>query len=278
MRSKTAKVVISVALVAVFAWVGVFLYAMWYAPSENALEAVFSKQNSQTADGKKSTGSDDTSNSDASGDTKTDGNTSGSANTSADSSDSEKNPPEEKPKEYVTKPEAQVTGANITVLGDSVIEMVATKLEETYPGIVVDGAVNRSFHVVDELLDAELAAGTLRHYVVVGVANNAVIPDAKIDGWVSKIGPDRVLCLVTGHGTARTTWIPEANAAIQRAAKRYPQQVVVADWYSVAQAHPEALYRDQTHPNPDGEPVFVAEVTRALTVASKFPMSVEEVK
>ncbi|MFC5369248.1 acyltransferase family protein [Arcanobacterium bovis] len=181
-------------------------------------------------------------------------------------------------KDAVTKAEAIVTGEHITVLGDSVIAMVDPVMANKWPGIVVDGEKNRSQHSISPLIQQHLADNTLRHYVVIGVANNGTIRDSDIDRWLQEIGPDRVLVLITGHGTARTTWIPESNAAIARAKERYPQQVTIADWYTIVEQNPDAVYRDRTHPNPDGNPLFVAEVEKALNEGSKLTPSVEAKK
>ncbi|WP_235001770.1 acyltransferase family protein [Arcanobacterium ihumii] len=176
------------------------------------------------------------------------------------------------------KPEAEVSGENITVLGDSVIAMVDPVMANKWPGIIVDGQKNRSQHSISPLIQQHLEAGTLRHYVVVGVANNGVIRDSDIDRWIQEIGSDRVLVLITGHGTARTTWIPEANAAIARAKDRYPNQVTIADWYSIVEQNPGSVYRDRTHPNPDGNPLFVTEVQKALKDGAALPVSLEPKK
>lgn len=153
--------------------------------------------------------------------------------------------------------------------------MVEPAFLAKWQNVVVDGEKNRSHYVIEGLLKSHLSAGTLRHYVVIGVANNAAIPDETIDKWIDIIGSDRALVLITGHGSARTTWIPESNDAIQKAVQRYPNQVVVADWFAVAQQHPDGLYRDQTHPNEDGNLLFVSEVERALLQAQKLTVSME---
>ncbi|MBM7824351.1 peptidoglycan/LPS O-acetylase OafA/YrhL [Arcanobacterium pluranimalium] len=181
-------------------------------------------------------------------------------------------------KDLVTKANAKVAGENITVLGDSVIAMVDPVMANKWPGIVVDGQKNRSQHSISPLIQQHLGDNTLRHYVVIGVANNGAVRDADIDRWLQEIGPDRVMVLITGHGTARTTWIPESNAAIARAKERHPDQVVIADWYTIVEQNPEAVYRDRTHPNPDGNPLFVAEVEKALNEGSKLAPSVEAKK
>ncbi|MDY5584706.1 MAG: hypothetical protein SPG61_02790 [Arcanobacterium sp.] len=234
-----------------------FVYALVFAPNASEVEKGFNSAKSSSASSSENGSSGEADNSDA----KENEDTAKSQQTAPDVA--------------VTKATATVAGENITVLGDSVIAMVDPTFQERWPGIVVDGEKNRSYFAVSEMIAKHLTAGTLRHYVVIGIANNAKIPATEIDRWVQEIGSDRIMVLVTGHGTPRTPWINEANTEIYAAAKRYPKQVVVADWFKIAEANPAVLYRDQTHPNLDGNIVFVDEVARALEAGSKLPSSVE---
>ena len=182
--------------------------------------------------------------------------------------------PEEEPlpEEEPAPPEAnrELVGSNITILGDSVIKAISEAAAEQWPGVIVDGEVSRSQWTIAPLIEQYLNAGTLGHYVVVGSANNGEMSQSDIDNWLQLIGPHRVLVLVTGHGDARTTWIPLSNEAIAAAAEAAPKRVAVADWSAVAEAHPEGLYADLTHPNEDGKPLFMEELKAALERASKL--------
>lgn len=252
--TRRARVVTITLTVILFFLLAGFIYALVFAPNVSEVEQGFNSAKSSSENSGNSNGSD--------GDNK-------------DSQKQEEKPKLADPDVAVTKADATVVGEHITVLGDSVIAMVDPTFQERWPGIVVDGEKNRSYFAVSEMIAKHSAAGTLRHYVVVGIANNAKIPAAEIDRWIQEIGPDRIMILITGHGTARTPWINEANTEIYAAAKRYPNQVVVADWFKVAEAKPELLYRDQTHPNLDGNVAFIDEVARALEAGSKLSPSVE---
>lgn len=253
MTRRSRVVTLTLTVLAVLLLIG-FVYAMVFAPTASEVEQGFNSAKSSSENSGNSNGSD--------GDNK-------------DSRKQEEKPKPADPDVAVTKAEAAVVGEHITVLGDSVIAMVDPTFQERWPGVVVDGEKNRSYFAVSEMIAKHTAAGTLRHYVVIGIANNAKIPATEIDRWVKEIGPDRIMVLVTGHGTPRTPWINEANTEIYAAAKRYPNQVVVADWFKIAEAKPELLYRDQTHPNLDGNVAFVDEVARALEAGAKLPSSVE---
>lgn len=174
----------------------------------------------------------------------------------------------------VTKPEAEITGANITILGDSVIKGISGAAGEKWPDVVTDGEVSRSYYAIAPLIDSYAAAGQLHHYVIIGAANNGALPRDVIESWLKQIGTDRTLILITGHGNSRTTWIADSNANIAAAAQDHPQQIVVADWFARGESHPEWLYADLTHPNPDGVPPFVDMLADSLTQASKLPNAI----
>ena len=177
--------------------------------------------------------------------------------------------------EVITAPEAEVRGENITILGDSVIKGISAAAIEKWPGVVVDGEVSRSYYAVTTLMEQYAAQDALAHYVVVGAANNGPLPQNVIEHWLDLIGSDRTLVLVTGHGNARTTWIADSNDAINAAVAAYPEQVVVADWFTLAEAHPEWLYRDLTHPSPAGVQPFIEMLDGSLAKASRLPNAIQ---
>lgn len=261
-RQKMKVVFAVLATVAVFLWAAVFVAALWLAPDNTSLEDGFAREEHRSAQHP--------------GAKEKPGGQKQRAKAPKANPGRHKTEKGESSSASAARPQAEVKGENITVIGDSVIAMVDSAIKAKWPGAVVDGEKNRSCFVIDALLQKHIAAGTLRHYVVLGVANNGPITPEKIDGWVNALGPQRVLILVTGHGTARTTWIPKANAAIADAVKRYPNRVLAADWFSVAEAHPEGLYRDRTHPNPAGTALFVNEVERVLTQAADFAASAQK--
>ncbi|MDY2941039.1 MAG: acyltransferase family protein [Varibaculum sp.] len=181
--------------------------------------------------------------------------------------------PEPEPTEL---PEAAVTGENITVIGDSVTAMCAADIQARWPGTVVDAQKSRSFYPVKGLMDSYDSAGQLRHYVVVGVPTNGAIPDSFIDSWVQRIGEYRVLILVNGYGPALHPEIAMSNEAITRAAQKYPDQVVIADWQSRASAHPELIYTDYVHPLPEGAWMYSDALAAAFETARQLPPSLSE--
>ncbi|MFY9262458.1 MAG: acetyltransferase [Actinomycetaceae bacterium] len=156
-----------------------------------------------------------------------------------------------------------IEGTNVTIIGDSVTLASAPALAETFPGATVDAAVSRSFEALPELAQSYVDAGTLGDYVVIGLGNNSEIYADTVARVQEIIGPDRYVVLITGHAPG-AWWVDSANATIFELAAENPDRVRVADWFSIAQAHPELLAGDQIHPGVEGGQLYAAEVLRAL--------------
>lgn len=187
--------------------------------------------------------------------------------------------PAKKPKESTEKSpqvkvEAQIKGENITIIGDSVTQMVAPALSQTWPGVLVDGLKNRAALHGEEIIEYYANNGNLRHYVVVSLANNGAYPRENVEHWLKQIGKDRVLILVTGFGPEQSQWIFDNNRTIYELQAAYPQQIVVAEWDKLIAPHQDLLYLDLVHPRPEGEYLYIAAIQNALNQAQFYAQSV----
>ncbi|QYB16756.1 acyltransferase family protein [Schaalia turicensis] len=166
----------------------------------------------------------------------------------------------------------QVTGEEITIIGDSVTLGSSAALSEAFPGVYVDAEVSRSALAAGPIIDSLNAQGLLREYVVISLATNSAVTDDQIDALVAQIGPERKLILVTAFGPARTTWIPPSNDTIWRAATRY-RNVFAADWANPISRHPEDLAGDFVHPATDqGHQIYVEAIRSALNEALQISL------
>lgn len=184
---------------------------------------------------------------------------SGAASGSADESDAPQAEEDSGPGEL-----PMPSGADITIIGDSVTLAAAAALDEQFPGSVVDAAESRSVRVVTEVADSLDNEGQLREYVVVGLATNSEITDTDVVDLLAAIGPQRKVVMVTGYGPSKDEWIAQANTTIFAMAADYPDRVRVADWAVVAAQRPELLASDRIHPGPEASRHYAAEIARAL--------------
>ena len=153
------------------------------------------------------------------------------------------------------------TGDQITAIGDSVMLASSQGLSAVFPGIQIDAAVSRSIMVAPGMVNNDLNAGTLRSWVILGLATNSAISTGQLDQLHNQIGPDRVLVLVNGHGDR--SWIPVANQALSDYANTHQDNVVLADWDSAAQTNTQLLASDGIHPSA-GTDLYAQTVKQAI--------------
>lgn len=136
-----------------------------------------------------------------------------------------------------------------SVIGDSITRSAWKYgvLDGILPGILVDEQVSRSMTTAPAAIDAHLAAGDLRRFVVIALATNSPISYDELTQIYEQIGQNRSLILVNAFGPERLTYIPETNAIIQQFAADHPH-VFVADWNATISGHTEYLAGDFVHP------------------------------
>lgn len=155
------------------------------------------------------------------------------------------------------------TGADITIIGDSVTLAAAPALLETFPDAVVDGEVSRSIRVFKGIAEGYAAQGKLRGTVVISLGTNGAISVETARDIMDYLGPDRHVVWVTA-AAPHAEWVPQSNATIAQIAAEYPDRVRVADWAAIAAAHPEHLASDGIHPGGEGGAEYATEVKRAV--------------
>lgn len=152
------------------------------------------------------------------------------------------------------------TGAQLTAIGDSVMLASSPELAARFPGISIDAEVSRGLSVGVGLAQDQLASGSLRYALVVGLGTNGPIDEADLDALRAAAGP-RPLVLVSAH--ADRDWIPGVNALLAQYAAAH-RGVVLAEWDTAITPHPEMLAGDGIHPEPSGGELYASAIEEAL--------------
>lgn len=127
---------------------------------------------------------------------------------------------------------------------------VQPDLEAEIPGIHVDGEVSRQFETGIGVVQASKAAGTLGNVLVVELGTNGAVTSDDIDQMMQAAsGVQRVVFV---NVCVDRPWEAPDNAALAAGVARYPGVAVLADWYSLANGHPEWFTPDQVHLEPAG--------------------------
>jgi hypothetical protein len=132
----------------------------------------------------------------------------------------------------------------VTAIGDSVMIDAAPALRRAIPAITIDAAVNRSALPGPGLLFAFAQAGTLGRSIVIDLGTNGGMSLSVIDAML-RIAAGRRIVMVTNHCTF-CSWTPAGNAIMRLTCTR-PRNCFVADWDSLARAHPTWFAGDGVH-------------------------------
>lgn len=156
---------------------------------------------------------------------------------------------------------ADITGDQISAVGDSVMLASAGGLVERLPGIDVDAEVSRSMWAGPDIVDDLDATGRLRPYVVVALGTNGAVDPSTLEQLADTVGPKRNLVLVNAY--APRDWIPGVNAELAAFADDH-RNVIVADWSGAIAPHEDLLAGDRIHPGAAGGRIFADTVAAAV--------------
>lgn len=135
-------------------------------------------------------------------------------------------------------------GRDVTMIGDSISLGSAPDLDRVLPGIDLHAEVGRMMDSAPDVCAQLLAAGRLRHTVVLALGTNAEYGADVLDRVRAVIGP-RTMVLMTVRGPF--AWQDEVNSVVRAYHDRHPE-VLLDDWYATANAHQDLLWIDHTHP------------------------------
>jgi hypothetical protein len=160
---------------------------------------------------------------------------------------------------------ADVSGQDITAVGDSVMLASSMSLQQAFPGIYVDAAVSRHAFVGLDILKQLAASGRLRPVVIVALGTNGGVTSDQVRQLMSIVGSKRKVILVN-------TFVPlsyeqSTNSALAAAAHTYPN-VVLANWNKTISDRTSLLWPDEIHPHyPAGTRVYAAVIKAAVAQA-----------
>jgi hypothetical protein len=83
----------------------------------------------------------------------------------------------------------------------------------------------------------------LPHIVVLALGTNGEVTPQDIDTALSIVGPERILALVTPHGSV----VPSSAEIIRAAAASHPGRIVLLDWDRLVSGHAAWLAPDGVH-------------------------------
>lgn len=158
-------------------------------------------------------------------------------------------------------PSSELSGEQVTAIGDSIMLNISSVLEKELPGVTVDGKVGRQMKEAAALLEELKSQHKLKGSVIVQLGTNGPFSEKKLGQLLDSLSDAKQIVLVTVRVPRK--WEDEVNMTINKVAAGYPH-VTVADWYAASQDHEEYFEKDGVHLKPTGAKAYAALLLEAL--------------
>lgn len=170
-----------------------------------------------------------------------------------------------------SKSARQVSGRQVTAIGDSVMLASALALRSALPGIYIDAKPSRQLPAGLAIVRRLAGSGQLRPVVVVGLGTNYLVTPGQLRELLRVVGPHRRLVLINTY--ENDGWSRQVNATDADFVQLHPG-VVLADWYDTIKNRTGLLWPDQVHPELPGTAVYARLVYRAVQGTRGLPAPV----
>ena len=149
---------------------------------------------------------------------------------------------------------------DILAIGDSVMLGAADIL--TKRGITVDALKSRAFIQALEIANFLKSVNRLGEAVIIHLGTNNYVSQETLDAIMVPLADVPIVLFLTTH-VPEKEWQNPNNVLINALANEYGN-VKILDWYTIAEAHPEYLYRDEIHLNEVGQEVYADLIMQAI--------------
>ena len=148
----------------------------------------------------------------------------------------------------------------IIAIGDSVMLGAANVL--TQRGITVDALKSRPFRQALEIGNYLKSVNRLGEIVIIHLGTNNYVDQKTLDEIMVPLADVDTVVFVTNHVPSKK-WQDPNNVLLRGMPDQYGN-VKILDWYTIAVAHPEYLYGDKIHLNPEGQAVYADLIMQAI--------------
>ncbi|MHB1234550.1 MAG: acyltransferase family protein [Microbacteriaceae bacterium] len=158
-------------------------------------------------------------------------------------------------------PPAELSGEQVSAIGDSVMLASAPELQAVLPGIAIDAVVSRQMWQAAAIMRSMRAQGSLRHFVLIGLGTNGPFAQSTLEELRSIAGSGRQIVLVNVY--APRGYTDEVNAMLGQFDRQHIT-VELADWHDAISGRLDLLAGDQIHPGKAGGRIYADIVYQAL--------------
>ncbi|CAN2179081.1 COG1835 Predicted acyltransferases [Candidatus Nanopelagicaceae bacterium] len=155
---------------------------------------------------------------------------------------------------------SEVVTDGLWVTGDSVILGIRSKLGQTYPISIMNARIGRQApELLEVMLQDQKQASSVPVIFNLG-NNNALSREQTVAIFEAVKNQPRIIVVNTA---VPRPWREGNNSLIAEVASQY-SNVIVVDWNSISEGHPEYFAPDGVHLVPTGVDVYVAEIVKHL--------------
>jgi len=155
---------------------------------------------------------------------------------------------------------SEVVTDGLWVTGDSVILGIRSKLGQTHPISIMNARIGRqASELLEVMLQDQKQASSVPVIFNLG-NNNALSREQTVAIFEAVKNQPRIIVVNTA---VPRPWREGNNSLIAEVASQY-SNVIVVDWNSISQGHPEYFAPDGVHLVPTGVDVYVAEIVKHL--------------
>jgi peptidoglycan/LPS O-acetylase OafA/YrhL len=141
----------------------------------------------------------------------------------------------------------------VVAIGDSVMLGAARHLRVPGAQITIDAVVGRQASAVVDLLEQLKASGEKPEVVVIHIGNNGTLREQQFEAMVKLL--KNVPNVVFVNTKVPRRWQDPNNAVLTAGARRH-SRILLVDWLSYSQGHPEWFRTDGYHLQPDGAEAY----------------------
>lgn len=141
----------------------------------------------------------------------------------------------------------------VVAIGDSVMLGAARHLRAPGAQITIDAVVGRQASAVVDLLEQLKVSGEKPEVVLIHIGNNGTLREQQFEAMVKLL--KNVPNVVFVNTKVPRRWQDPNNAVLTAGARRH-SRVLLVDWLSYSQGHPEWFRADGYHLQPDGAEAY----------------------
>ncbi len=160
-----------------------------------------------------------------------------------------------------TEKKSDISGDDITIIGDSLMITVAPVLQNRLPGIVIDAQLGRQMYQAPDLISKLQKEGKLEKIVIIELGTNGSFTEKQLINTLDSLQRAEKILLVNTR--VPKPWESVVNETLTKVAESYPNTKLI-DWHLISSGHEDYFYPDGVHLTQSGMKAYEETLIDAL--------------